>query len=125
MRFPQRRILYCEDDPESRELIKFLFTRHGYDIVCAENGTTALHLAMREQFDLVLLDNWVPDLSGEEITRHIREFDQTTPILFYSAAAYETDKQAALRAGAQAYITKPPDIDLLISEVARLIAEAG
>ena len=124
MRSPQRRILYCEDDPESRELIRFLFTRHGYDIVCAENGTIALSLAMREQFDLVLLDNWVPDLSGEEITRHIREFDQTTPILFYSAAAYESDKQAAFRAGAQAYITKPPDIDLLIAEVARLIAES-
>ena len=125
MRSPKRRILYCEDDPESRELIRYLFTRKDYDIVCADNGTATLHLARREQFDLVLLDNWLPDLSGEEITRHIREFDQTTPILFYSAAAYEADKQAALNAGAQAYITKPPDLDVLLQEVERLITQTN
>ena|SRR5918996_3028488 len=123
MRSPKRRILYCEDDPESRELIAFLFTRNGYDIVCAENGTDALHLANHERFDLFLLDNWMPDLSGEEITRHIRTFNQTTPILFYSAAAYKTDQQAALNAGAQAYVTKPSDVDVLLAEVERLITD--
>ena len=125
MRSPQRRILYCEDDPESRELIRFLFTRNGYEIVCVEDGSTALHLVKREQFDLVLLDNWLPDLSGEELTRHIREFDQKTPILFYSAAAYEADKQAALNAGAQAYVTKPPDINQLLAEADQLIRESA
>ena len=75
MRFPQRRILYCEDDPESRELIKFLFTRHGYDIVCAENGTTALQLAMREQFDLVLLDN-EGTIRGQYVSDDREEMDR-------------------------------------------------
>ena len=61
-------------------------------------------------------------MSGEELTRRIREFDQTTPILFYSGAAYDSDKQAAFHAGAQGYLTKPPDVDVLIDEVVRLIA---
>jgi CheY-like chemotaxis protein len=45
MRSPKRRILYSEDDPDSRELIKFVFTRGGYEVVCAESGPQALHLA--------------------------------------------------------------------------------
>ena len=119
---PQGRILYCEDDLESLELIRFLFTHLGYEIICTENSLDALRLAKSEQFDLFLLDNWMPQMSGEELTLRIREFNQTTPILFYSAAVYEADKQAAFDAGAQGYLTKPPDVDELIHEVRRLIA---
>ncbi len=126
MQFPPKgRILYTEDDPDSRELIRFLFTFNGYEIVCAESGFEALRLARHQQFDLFLVDNWMPSLTGVELTRFIREFNQTTPILFYSGAAYEKDRQAALRAGAQGYITKPPDIDQLLNEVKRLIGESG
>ncbi len=121
MRSPKRRILYSEDDPDSRELIKFVFTRSGYEVVCAESGPKALDLAQREQFDLFLIDNWMPDLTGVELTRHIRAFNQTTPILFYSGAARDADRQAALVAGAQGYLTKPVDIDLLLAEVETLI----
>ena len=72
---PKGRILYCEDDPESRELMRFLLLHNGYEIVCAEHGTAALQLAQSEDFDLLLLDNWMPDLSGEELTRIIRRFN--------------------------------------------------
>lgn len=121
MRSPQRRILYCEDDPDSRDLFTFVFTRSGYEVVCAESGPKALQLAQREQFDLFLFDNWMPDLSGVELARHIREFDKRTPILFFSGAAHEADKGAALDAGAQGYLTKPLDTDQLLDEVERLI----
>jgi DNA-binding response OmpR family regulator len=63
----------------------------------------------------------MPDLTGVELTRHIRAFNQTTPILFYSGAARDADRQAALVAGAQGYLTKPVDIDLLLAEVETLI----
>ena len=66
----------------------------------------------------------MPGLAGPELTRHIREFNQTTPILFYSAAAYEADKQEALDAGAQGYLTKPTDVDVLLAEVERLITKS-
>ena len=119
---PKGRILYTEDDPDSRELIRYVFTRSGYEIVCAENSRDALRLAKRENFDLFLLDNWLPDLTGLELTRCIREFDQITPILFYSGAAFETDKRDALNAGAQSYLTKPFDFQRLIAEAQRLIS---
>jgi len=54
----------------------------------------------------------------------LRKFDNDTPILFYSGAAYEQDKRAALAAGAQAYLTKPADNEKLVEEVSRLIEDA-
>ena len=66
----------------------------------------------------------MPGLSGQELTREVRKFNQRTPILFYSGAAYESDKQEARDAGAQGYLVKPEGINELVAEVARLIAEA-
>ena len=66
----------------------------------------------------------MPEFSGPELTREIRKFNQTTPILFYSGAAYETDKKEASDAGAQGYLVKPSDLERLLDEVSRLIAEA-
>ena len=122
---PRRRILYTEDDPDSRELIRYVFTRAGYEVVCTESGSQALQLARQEHFHLFLLDNWLPDLTGLELTRCIREFDQTTPILFYSAAAYESDQEDALSAGAQSHLVKPSNIRELVGEVNRLISETA
>ena len=118
---PRRRILYTEDDADTRELIRFVFTRRGYEIVCAESGAEALELARVEPCDLFLVDNWMPELTGIELTRHIRAFNQIIPILFYSGAANDQDKQAALNAGAQGYLTKPAAIDDLIAEAERLM----
>lgn len=123
MKTSKGRVLYCEDDPDSRELIRFVFTRGGYEIVCAESGFEALKIARLEKFDLFLVDNWMPHLTGVELTRNIREFNQTIPILFCSGAATEADMRAALDAGAQGYLTKPVDIDLLMDEAERLICE--
>ena len=118
---PKGRILYTEDDPDSRELVRYLFTRAGYEVVCTESGPQALQLAKQEQFDLILVDNWMPNVTGLDLTRYIREFNQTTPILFYSGAAFETDRRDALNAGAQAYLTKPFDFQKLIPEAERLL----
>lgn len=121
MHSPKGRILYTEDDYDCREMVLFTLRQNGYQVTCVDTGTEALSLAKNEPFDLFLVDNWLPGLSGPELTRHIREFNQVTPILFYSGAAYEDDKQAALAAGAQGYLIKPIGIEQLIGEVERLI----
>ena len=54
----------------------------------------------------------------------LREFDQHTPVLFYSGAAYETDRERALLSGAQGYLVKPIDGDELVAEVLRLISDS-
>jgi DNA-binding response OmpR family regulator len=121
MPFPKGRILCVDDNTDARELVRMMLASSGYDIECVDNPFKALELAKSEKFDLLILDNWMPELIGTELTYLIREFDQTTPILFYSAAAYEADKQGALDAGANAYLTKPNGIDHLLTEVERLI----
>ena len=118
------RILCTEDDLDSRELIVYILEDADYHVTVTGDSADALSLAEREAFDLILVDNWMPGLSGQELTRQIRTFNKTTPILFYSGAAYETDKQDARDAGAQGYLVKPSDIADLADEVARLIAEA-
>lgn len=117
------RILCADDNPDTRDLVFAMLQAGGHEVICVETSDEALDLLKRERFDLVVLDNWMPEITGTELTRLIREFDKTTPILFYSAAAYEHDKRAALDAGAQSYLTKPEGIDHLLDEVDRLIAK--
>ena len=121
---PKGRILCTEDDPDSRALLVFVLENNGYLVTCPKNSADALSLAEHEQFDLLLVDNWMPGLSGQELTRQVREFNKKTPILFFSGAAYESDKQEARNAGAQGYLIKPFGISELTHEVARLIGEA-
>jgi two-component system response regulator MprA len=118
------RILYTEDDPDSREMLVLLLKHRGYDVTVTASAEHALAVAKRERFDLLLVDNWMPGLTGQDLTREVRKFDQSTPILFYSGAAYETDKKAAIEAGAQGYLVKPSDLEFLLDEVGCLIAEA-
>jgi CheY-like chemotaxis protein len=119
----KRRILYVEDDADTRELVSFVLRQENYDVVLAENNDNALLLARTMHFDLYMIDNWMPGGSGIDLCERLREFDPSTPILFYSGAAYDQDKRAAFAAGAQGYVTKPVENDRLISEVSKLVSE--
>lgn len=124
MPMPKGRILCSEDDADTRELISLTLRYEGYEVVCTESAAEALELAKTQTFDLFLVDNWMPDMSGPQLCEAIREFNIKTPILFYSGAAYETDKEAARLAGAQGYLVKPVEADDFVAEVARLIEES-
>ena len=117
-------ILYTEDDADTRELVSYVLARNNYRVILAESNDSALLLAQSNQFDLFMIDNWMPGGSGIDLCKKLREFDSHTPILFYSGAAHDRDKQEAFASGAQGYLTKPVDNDELIKEVFRLIAEA-
>lgn len=124
MNSPRGRILCTEDDADARDLITTILAREGYDVLCSDSPEETLELARTEKFDLYLMDNWLRDTNGATLTARIRKFDPKTPILFYSAAAYDTDKEAARRAGAQAYLVKPVENEKLVAEVGRLICES-
>ncbi len=79
----------------------------GFRVSTADSTADALHLAASEHFDALLLDYWMPDLTGIELCRRIRTFDQNTPILICSGAVTPADKEAAVLAGAQGYVNKP------------------
>ena len=114
-------ILYIEDHADTRELVTFVLTGLSYRVTTSSNIEDALIMARTNHFDLFILDSWLPDGSGIDLCRRLREFNQHTPIMFLSAAAYEGDKRAAINSGAQAYLIKPADLDLLGREVSRLI----
>lgn len=118
------RILCTEDDADTRELLIYVLNRAGYEVICTDSPLKALDMIKAEQFDLCLMDNWMPGLSGDDLCKQIREFDSKTPILFYSGAAYDADKKRAMNSGAQGYLVKPVAEDKLIAEVVRLIAES-
>jgi CheY-like chemotaxis protein len=113
-----------EDDKDTRELLTFVLALNNYKVVAAENCDDALMLARSGQFDLYLIDNWMSGCSGIDLCKKLREFDPSTPMLFYSGAAFENDKQQAFAAGAQGYLVKPVDNDRLIEQVSRLIPAA-
>jgi len=115
-------ILYVEDDEDTRELVKCVLTMNNYKVIAAADWEDALRLARTIHFDLYLIDNWMSGGSGIELCRKLREFDSCTPILFYSGAAFETDKQQAFAAGAQGYLVKPAGPDELIAEVNRIVS---
>lgn len=115
------RILCTDDNAETRDLLCLMLEHAGYGVVCVGSGQEALNKLRAEEFDLIVLDNWMPTMIGTEVAKLIREFNPTIPIVFYSAASYEEDKQAAFDAGADAYLTKPLGVDLLLDEVERLL----
>jgi DNA-binding response OmpR family regulator len=119
----KKRILFVDDDEEAHELMTLTLT--DYRLVTARDFTEGLRIARQQYFDLYIFDNWLPDRTGIELCRHIREFDPHTPILFYSAVGYARDIQEAFSVGAQSYLVKPVRLNELKRVIAQLIAGAG
>ena len=118
-------ILYVEDDEDTRELVTYVLANSQFTVVAAANGDEALKLARTNNFDLYVIDNWMSGGSGIDLCKKLREFDTWTPILFYSGAAFERDKQQAFAAGAQGYLVKPAGPDELTAEVIRIVSAAS
>ena len=125
MQLNKRRVLYVEDHEDTRELITIVLRQRDFKVANAHTVDGGVRLASEERFDLYLLDSWLPDGSGLDLCRRIRKFDPVTPILFYSAAAFEADKNMALSAGAQAYLIKPSQTSELCDLVSSLIDKAN
>jgi two-component system, OmpR family, alkaline phosphatase synthesis response regulator PhoP len=109
MEEPKRRILCAEDDEDTCELLTLVLGRSGYEVVSAYTFADALSKALTGSFDIFLLDNKLPDGTGVDLCRQIREVDTSTPIIFYSADAFEREIEGAYNAGANAYLVKPVD----------------
>ena len=124
MQLSKHRILYIEDHEDTRELVTLVLRQSGFDVMTGSTIQNGIDLAGTERFDLYLLDSWLPDGSGLDLCKKIREFDQRTPILFYSAAAFEGDRTMALQSGAQGYLVKPSQTSELCALVSSLIHQS-
>jgi two-component system alkaline phosphatase synthesis response regulator PhoP len=115
------RVLCADDNQDLCELLVMLLGKSGIEVRLASNAYDALRLAHDESFDLYMLDSQFSDKDGFELCRQLREMDQSTPILFFSGAAYDRDKQKAAAAGANAYVVKPDPSGILVGTVLQLI----
>ncbi|HZG52620.1 MAG TPA: response regulator [Pyrinomonadaceae bacterium] len=116
-------ILYVEDHDDTRVLMTMMLERAGFRVTSVETGTACLEAAQKgdQRFDLYLLNHTFPDASGVSICKLLRQFDPTTPIIFYSSRAMPQEKEAALEAGAQDYLIKPNDLFNVAQHVAKWI----
>jgi len=112
-------VLVVDDDDGHRELISTVLGRAGFSTVDASNGEDAMAAARRHQPRLVVLDVRMPDLSGYEVCRRLRdEFGDTVSILFLSGERTEGfDRAAGLLVGADDYLVKPFSPDELLARV--------
>ncbi len=118
------RILYSEDDPDAREIVCQILAKEGFETICPDSSQGVLRIANDEKLDDYLLDSWTPNMSGVELCKRIKEFDAHTPIIFYSAAAFQGDKDEAIAAGAQAYVTKPSSVEELVDAIRLAISSS-
>jgi DNA-binding response OmpR family regulator len=113
-------ILAVDDEPRYTWAIQSILEAIGYEVITALDGEQALDLAVSYHPDLILLDVRLPDYSGYEICRKIREYS-IVPIIMLTALAEEQDKVRGLDAGADDYITKPFGAQELLARVRALL----
>ena len=113
---PGARILIVDDEPAIRRFLRASLTGHGYQVSEAGSAGEAMEVAAREHPDLLILDMGLPDQSGVDVVKQVREWS-SAPILMLSVRSSEQDKVAALDAGADDYLTKPFGLEELLARV--------
>lgn len=103
----ERRILVVEDDEAIREGLADALRSEGYEVLTAATGHDGLHLGLREDPDLVVLDINLPGLDGFEVLRRLRADAVETPVLLLTARGLERDRVRGLDLGADDYVVKP------------------
>ncbi|MBL8178859.1 MAG: response regulator, partial [Bryobacterales bacterium] len=119
------RILLAEDNALNQVVATRLLTKHGHEVQVAPNGVEAIRLVETETFDLVLMDNQMPELSGIEATQTLRSRGFSLPIVGISANALLGDRQRFLEAGMDGYVAKPFHAEELYAEIKRCLQRPG
>jgi two-component system, OmpR family, response regulator len=110
-------ILLVEDEQEIADIVTLHLVDLNYQVTHATDGVKGLTLALKDSWDLVLLDLTLPKLDGLDICKQIRESNPATPIILVSARSGEEERVLGLDVGADDYITKPFSIVELIARV--------
>jgi two-component system, OmpR family, alkaline phosphatase synthesis response regulator PhoP len=111
------RVLLVEDEPELKMMIADRLKAEGYLVESASDGEEGLLKATQIPFDFIILDIMLPDRSGLDICRDIRQAGLPTPVLFLTARGQITDKVIGLKLGADDYLTKPFDMLELLARM--------
>jgi CheY-like chemotaxis protein len=117
----KQQILVVDDDTTNRKLLQALLRSNGYDVVLAEDGQHAIDQCRDGQPDLVLLDVFMPGMSGHEVAAHLKQESGTegTPIIMLTASDDQAEVEKAHQNGACDYVVKPFDAVDLLSKIKR------
>ena len=107
-------VLVVDDEPQIRRALRTSLEAHGYEVRTASNGEEAIVAAAETALDLVFLDLGLPDLDGTDVIRRVRSFSDV-PVIVLSVRDHQSDKVAALDAGADDYVTKPFGMEELLA----------
>lgn len=117
-----KRILIAEDNDSNYILMNYILKRY-YEFFRARNGQEAVDLAVSEKPDLILMDLKMPVMDGLEATRQIKAEMPDLPIVALTANAFDSDRQAALEAGCDDFLSKPVNAEKCIQTIAKFIGE--
>ena len=115
------RILLAEDDQDTRQFVERGLGELGHNVVAAVNGEDALHLALTERVDVIVLDRMMPELDGFSVLKRLRAGGVSAPVLMLTALGRIEDRVDGLEAGADDYLVKP----FAFSELAARIQALG
>ena len=122
----EKTVLIVEDNELNMKLFHDLLDAHGYKTIETRNGMEALKLAREHRPDLILMDIQLPEVSGLEVTKWLKEDDELReiPVVAVTAFAMKGDEERIRRGGCEAYISKPITIGTFIATIRRFIGDA-
>lgn len=118
-------VLIVEDNELNMKLFHDLLEAHGYDTIQTRNGLEAIDLAREHRPDLILMDIQLPEVSGLEVTKWIKEDDdlRSIPVIAVTAFAMKGDEERIRQGGCEAYISKPISVARFIETVRSYLGE--
>ncbi|MBL7761360.1 MAG: response regulator transcription factor [Sediminibacterium sp.] len=117
----QYKILLCEDDANLGMVLKNYLELNDYDITLERDGKLGLAAFQREKFDICLLDVMMPNMDGFTLAEEIRDIDPDVPLFFLSAKTMKEDIIQGYKLGADDYITKPFDSEVLLLKIKAIL----
>jgi two-component system cell cycle response regulator DivK len=119
-------VLIVEDNELNMKLFHDLLAAHGYGTIQTRNGMEALALAREHRPDLILMDIQLPEVSGLEVTKWLKEDDElrTIPIVAVTAFAMKGDEERIREGGCEAYLSKPISVSTFLDTIRQFIGEA-
>ena len=117
----KHKILLCEDDPNLGMVLKNYLELNEFDVTLERDGRLGLAAFQRERFDLCLLDIMMPNMDGFKVAEEIRDINPDVPLFFLSAKTMKEDIIQGYKLGADDYITKPFDSEVLLHKIKAII----
>jgi len=122
--WPNKTILIVEDDKSNLQFLNEILSSSNAKLLTAVDGEDALNIfGKTPNIDLILMDIKLPKINGIDVTKAIRRKNKTIPIIAQTAYAFESDREAALNAGCNAFLSKPIEKDLLIETINRIFSK--